>query len=156
LADHAHLFSRTAQGAFLLYNHQIAQLQKNASRLENVAEKFHEWRLNIPLQRIRNWDIDRFWSLAVDGKHNITLTLRMFFEAWLDLVRTKANSLLQDQAAIELVRNRETFLKGSRSRFENERAREKWDGHSGSVDYSYRWTAVQGLLNDLFMGLEKT
>jgi len=56
--------------------------------------------------------------------------------------------------ADELIRNRETTLKRSQSRFLNKDALQQWGGSSGLGRLNYRWETAQRFLNDLYLGLE--
>jgi hypothetical protein len=55
-----------------------------------------------------------------------------------------------------LIRDREHKLKKNLARIGNPRARELWNGDSGSAQLEYRWLISQRLLGDIFNGLEAT
>ena len=69
------------------------------------------------------------------------------------LVKEGSGHLRDDGAAADLVRSRESTLKGKRSRFINRKALEQWNGTSG-VLFNYRWNCVRQFIKDLYAGLE--
>jgi hypothetical protein len=60
------------------------------------------------------------------------------------------------QAARRLVRKREEFLKGGRSRFLSKPHREMWSGASGAFQLDYRWWIAKRLVNDIIDGLGRS
>ena len=72
----------------------------------------------------------------------------------MSLAQTSASSSEHLLGSAEpLIRARETRLKGARSRFTNQRARDQWNGAAGLYRLDYRWGTVVGLLDDLYKGL---
>ncbi len=149
--EQARLFSLVMYGASILYNVMLAELS-GAHDVVGKSALFESWEASVfrEIECIRGWDLGTFFTM-VPGVS--TATIR-FVYAWLDLVRSDF-SLLSLPLARSLVRNREILKKGrSRSRFLNERALAQWGGASGMYRLNYRWPVVQGLLGDLFRGLE--
>ena len=69
------------------------------------------------------------------------------------MIREDAYGTLSATPANELIRNRETLLKRSQSRFLNKDALQQWGGASGLGRLNYRWETAQRFLNDLYLGL---
>ncbi len=155
LLTHARLFSETMHGAALSYNIQLAQLRNHEDLVAKHRESFAEWTANIPLDEIRSWSIKRLWELTVGHGHTITPQTRSFVQQWIEHVRKSPKDLLSNAEALNLIKRREMKLKGTRSRFRNQRALEQWGGYSGVGKLVYRWPNVKVLLNDLYQGMSR-
>lgn len=155
LLTHARLFSETMQGAALSYNIQLAQLRNHDDLVAEHQSSFDEWSESVPLEEIRAWSINRLWELTVDHGHTITPKTRSFIQQWIEHTRKSPKGLLSNAEAMSLVKRREMKLKGTRSRFRNQRALEQWGGYSGVGKLVYRWPNVKVLLNDLYQGMNR-
>jgi hypothetical protein len=155
LLNHARLFSEVMHGAALSYNLQLARLRS----LDDLAAKhqasFDEWKAKLPIEEIRAWSTRRLWELTVDHGHAITTQTRSFVEQWIDHTRKSPKTLLSNADALNLIKRREMKLKGTHSRFRNQRVLEQWRGYSGTGRLVYRWPNVKVLLNDLYQGMNR-
>lgn len=155
LLNHARLFSETMHGAALSYNIQLAQLRGHKDLVAEHQAMFDDWTESLPLEEVRSWSINRLWELTVDHGHTITPQTRSFVQQWIELTRKSPTGLLSSDDAMNLVKRREMKLKGTRSRFRNQRALEQWGGYSGVGKLVYRWPNVKVLLNDLYQGISR-
>lgn len=155
LLIHARLFSETMHGAALFYNIQLAQLRANKDLILEHQASFDEWTESLPLEEVRSWSVNRLWELTIDRGHTITPQTRSFIQQWIELTRKSPKDLLSSDEAMNLVKRREMKLKGTRSRFRNQRALEQWGGYSGVGRLVYRWPNVKVLLNDLYQGMQR-
>jgi len=153
LLSHARLFSEVMHGAALLYNIQLAGLRNHDVLLAKHQASFEEWTDGLPLNEIRNWSINRLWELTIDRGHTISNPTREFVQQWIKYVCKSPKYLPSNADALDLIQRREMKLKGSRSRFRNQRALEQWRGNSGLWRLVYRWPNVKRFLNDLYEGL---
>ena len=155
LLTHARLFSDVMHGAALSYNVQLAMLRNHEGLVAEHQASFAEWTENLPLEEIRLWSLSRFWELTMDHGHTVNPQTRSFVQQWVDLTRKSPSGLLSNAEALSLVKRREMKLKGTRSRFRNQRALEQWGGYSGVGRLLYRWSNVKVLLNDLYQGMSQ-
>ena len=150
---HARLFSDVMYGATILYNVMLAELAEKRDLAEQHGEHLAEWEADIDREEVRHWNLDELWSVAAGTVHNITAPTRTFIARWLQEV-LRGRGLSARRSARNLVRLRETTLKGPRSRFVNRRALiENWRDFAGMIRQDYRWTNVRSLINDLHRGL---
>lgn len=155
LLTHARLFSEVMHGAALLYNVQLARLRNHDELVEEHQKSFDEWTANLPLREISTWSVSRLWELTMIDGHSITPQTRSFVQQWIDHTRNSPNDLLLKAEPLNLIKRREMKLKGTRSRFRNQRALEQWGGYSGVGRLVYRWPNVKVLLNDLYQGMNR-
>lgn len=161
LLAHAQLFSEVMHGAALIYNIMLAEefLKHNkVDRIEKALDEhkiaYEKWKNSVPMKELHTWSINRFWELTVADGHMITSQTRTFVHQWIEHTRTSKDLLLNDEA-LTLVKRREMKLKGTSSRFRNQRALEHWGGYSGVGKMVYRWPNVKVLLNDLQQGMSR-
>ncbi|MDT8429400.1 MAG: DUF6361 family protein [Pseudomonadales bacterium] len=155
LLTHARLFSEVMHGAALSYNVQLARLRNHDELVAEHQASFDEWTTNFPLEEIRAWSVSRLWELSIDHGHSVTPQTRSFVQQWIDHTRKSPKHLLSNTEALNLIKRREMKLKGTRSRFRNQRVLEQWGGYSGVGRLVYRWPNVQVLLNDLYQGMNR-
>ena len=155
LLTHARLFSEVMHGAALLYNVQLAKLRNHEGLVAEHQASFDEWTENLPLDEIRSWSVNRLWEVTMNHGHTITEQTKSFVKKWIDHTRKSPNELLSNANALTLIKEREVKLKGTRSRFRNQRALEQWSGYSGTGRLVYRWPKVKVLLNDLYQGMSR-
>ena len=155
LLTHARLFSEVVHGAALSYNVQLARLRKLDDLVAEHQASFDKWTATLPLEEILVWSVSRLWGLTIDHGHTITPQTRSFVQQWIDHIRKSPKDLLSNVDALNLIRRREMKLKGTRSRFRNQRALEQWGGYSGIGRLVYRWPNVKALLNDLYQGMNR-
>lgn len=155
LLTHARLFSEVVHGAALSYNLQLARLRNHEELVARHQAGFDAWLTSLPLEEIQFWSVSRLWELTIDHGHVITPQTRFFVQQWIDHIRKRPKELLSNVEALNLIKQREMKLKGSRSRFRNQRALEQWGGSSGIGRLVYRWPNVKVLLNDLYQGINR-
>lgn len=156
LLTHARLFSEVMHGAALLYNLQLAKLRKGEQLVEEHQASFNDWVEELPLHEVCTWSVDQLWKLTADPGYTITSQTRSFVRLWIEHIKKSPNKALSNtEAVLNLIKSREMKLKGTRSRFRNQRALEQWSGYSGVGRLIYRWPNVKVLLNDLHQGINR-
>lgn len=155
LLDHAERFSDLMHGAAISYNYQLARRRGAEDTMQERQQDFDTWATVQRPEALNAWSLQRLWNLTAGTTHTISPRTKEFVERWKALVTESPESLLTSERALKLVEGRERSLKGTRSRFTNRRALEQWGGSSGLRRLSYRWPNVQGLLRDLYDGLNR-
>jgi uncharacterized protein DUF6361 len=114
LLDNARLFSETMYGAAILYNWMLAEAFPLKEKVAEYKTMFAEWtnEMTAAKARIRKWDLMRFW----------TILAREFVQDWVTLLLQHGADLGKSNDARRLVRRRETDLKKTKSRFNNQSA----------------------------------
>jgi hypothetical protein len=78
-----------------------------------------------------------------------------WLNSWLDAIAdTRAANAARDPVLHRLVEERERLLKGTKSRFVNDRLLANWRGGAGVGRLTYRWDTVRRQLDDIFEGLD--
>ena len=153
---HARNFSETMYGAALLYNLMLAELQRVDDLVEIYQEEIEAWRgeLEIRTAELGIWDQGGFWKLVTHNARIPPMT-RRFVDAWLRVLLSsrKPPDIAVHGEARALVRDRETWLKRGRSRFESQRHLEMWSGAAGAARLDYRWPVAHRITNDILCGL---
>lgn len=153
---HARNFSEVIHGAPLLYNRLLAEERGDDDLIASYADRLERWAALIDsrLDELRAWNRERFWAIV--DEHSATKPVRMvyFVDDWIDLALESPSTVIADEDARTLVREREVQLKRGHSRFTNQRALEQWGGEAGIGRLAYRWGITQTHLEDLFAGLE--
>lgn len=151
IVDHAERFSRMMHGASLLYN---LMLSERAARMqavedsswhesvESYSERLDIWAQENPIHLFENWNLADLWMLARGTIHDVKPHSRRFIETWRDVVLETQGQIKENNAACAMVRDRETRLKGPKSRFRNDGALMRWSGASGTTPLNYRWKPV--------------
>lgn len=155
LLHNGRLFSEVIFGAAICYNLLLAKVAARDQLVEKRSNDLSAWVEQTDWNAIAEWDLRRFWVLVLGKGHQIGFKTQAFVEDWIRLAQANAGSpdrLLE--TAEPLIRAREGRLKGARSRFTNQRARDQWGGEAGLYRLDYRWRTVRGLLDDLYRGLE--
>lgn len=155
ILEQARLFSSVMNGASLLYNLMLAELAEKASKTAEYAALLDEWAHRVDERGVRNWDLHNLWSVANREGYVISPRTQNFVSAWLGEVRSDAAGVRSRSSAKTLIRERETRLKGSHSRFTNPRALDQWGGSSGVGAIEYRWGAARRHLEDLHRALSQ-
>jgi len=159
LVDHAQNYSEIMHGAPLVYNLILAEQEQWDEGVEKYRDRFAEWSGLIASRRsvLKQWARGRFWELAGDANTRISSQTYDFSNTWWDFALGADPAKLCDNPNIRgLVRDRERKLKKNLARIGNPRARELWNGDSGSAQLEYRWLISQQLLADIFEGLQAT
>lgn len=157
LLDNARLLSETMFGAAILYNWMLAEAFPIKEKAVEYAAMFAAWAKEMAAARTRvqDWNLPRFWQIVRHPNHTVTFAAREFVETWVMLLLRHGTYLGRSQEARLLVRNRETRLKGPRSRFNNRRALEQWGGAAGLSRIAFRWGSANQFLWDLWEGLRR-
>ncbi len=157
---HAENFSLVIHGAFLLYNYLLAKKVPNPELMEKYREAFRDWSGNIKnnSDKLYHWDVSDFWVLVKSQPGKIYPLTQKFVERWIQLSVNSEEpfSLLENDSAESLIRNRELRIKKSkRARLTNPRALELWSGASGTRRLDFRWGIVNQIVNDILEGLKR-
>lgn len=155
LLTHARLFSEVMHGAALLYNIELAKLRELDELVNEHQASFDDWMENLPFEEVYAWPLNRLWELTIDDSHNISPQTRSFVNQWIEHVKRSPKNIHSNVEVLNLIKKREMKLKGSRSRYRNQRALEQWGGYSAIGKFLYRWPNVKVLLNDLYQGLKR-
>lgn len=153
LIHHSRRFDSLIHGAALLYNLQLAELERNESLVSEHSGAMSSW-VDQELEDLRKWNLNELWPQVVGKGHTVTPATRLFTEAWHGVLLSESNKPLLSRSARELVRGREQALKGSRSRFINHASRRAWGGNAGLVRLSYRWPIAQSFLAEWYEGFK--
>jgi hypothetical protein len=157
MLEHAGNFSEITHGAPLLYSLILAEQERWDEGIEDYRGRFAEWARLIAgrFSVLKAWKRDRFWELARTGNPRISTPTYDFSNTWWDCALGADVAKLCDSPTVRtLIRDREHKLKKNLARIGNPRARELWNGDSGSAQLEYRWLISQRLLGDIFKGLE--
>jgi hypothetical protein len=153
---HARNFSEAMYGAALLYNLMLAELCENDDLIAVYRDEMGKWRGRLVVRDValKNWDRSAFWTLVTDTGRIPVLT-QAFVNDWLDLLLSGPSilHLAEHKEARRLVREREVWLKRSRSRFESPRHLELWSGAAGVYQLDYHWFVARRITNDILHGL---
>jgi hypothetical protein len=158
LLEHARNFSELMHGAPLLYNLILAEQEHSDEGVSTFRRRFSKWKQLIAGRPLvfAEWKRARFWELANTGNPRISSPTYDFINSWWDFaLGADAVSLRESPAVRALIRDRELRLKKNLARIGNPRARELWNGDSGSAQLEYRWGISQRLLADIFEGFER-
>ncbi len=156
LLHHARCFSEAIHGAPLLYNLMLAEQTDNSGR-DNYRDFLAGWAGELAGRSVElaDWDRQRFWELVRNGPSQVTFQAQTFVNGWLELALSsdQAEGVADNDAARELVRERERQLKGPLARLDNRRSLELWNGSSGMGRMAFRWHTAQTLVGDILAGL---
>lgn len=163
--DHAWMFSDVMHGASLLYNLILAEkvrdgqslggeLAVDSDRVKRYRRMLVEWAQRLEQRRgaLDGWEQHRFWQLIHSVNSRVPWRTRRFIDAWFDVVRARPEQVADDQAARELVANREMQVKRGLARVSNQRALERWSGESALEPLAFRWTQVRRITSDIVAG----
>ena len=140
LVEHAEKFSAAMHGAALLYNLMLAERRENEDWIERYRVQFDEWKSDeFDAAVISCWSLDDFWQCSKHENHRVRSPTRRFVHRWCELVVEKAGDVADLESARILVRERETSLKGTQSRFVNRTVLDRWGGRSGTGRLRFRW-----------------
>jgi len=154
LLTYAQSFSEIHHGATILYNLMLAEHADRADLADQHSTRLDEWLNGIDIDACSRWDLDDFWRNTVNPGHSITPAARDFVTNWRAVV-VRSRDLRKDETARQLIRHRESLLKGPRSKFTNRQLLDEWQGYAGMLRLDYRWFRVRALLADLHAGLRR-
>jgi len=154
-------FSESMHGAVLLYNLMLARKRLKEDWIENYNSRIRDW-IHLIQSRwteLSNWRerLKEFWEAQPLMSANIPIRTKRFVESWLDIVFSNKDieAALEKSETQLLIQQRESQLKGKRSRLLNKRALEIWSGTSGGRQLDYRWSNVVTIVNDITEGLSR-
>ncbi|WP_312548714.1 DUF6361 family protein [Massilia sp.] len=139
------------RGAALLYNLQLAELDKREELVAGYTERLGLW-TEQELPDCAAWQLDVFWPRVLGKGHTITSDTQRFIEQWRDIAVRDAGVASGSAAARQLIEGRESNLKRGRSRFTNRAALRQWGGAAGTTPLTYRWPIASSLLKEWHMG----
>lgn len=160
----AELFAVCMQGAALLYNLMLSELQEHEGRMETYQSELEAWAADLEAvgSHVADWQLDGVWSVVRAQDRSVGFPTRTFVERWIaNLKQGGSRAVTRDNSqARALVRDRETQLKRGRARLVSPRHLELWGGQSGTGRLNYRWgeTPMSGsrmILRDIFDGLKR-
>jgi hypothetical protein len=149
-------FSETLQGAALLYNLMLAEARDRQDWVSDYQLRITKWWGNL-LERgsaFAGWDRGALWGL-IERNAQVLLPTHRFVDEWLDLLLEggKIANPINHKRMRELIQRRETWLKRSRSRFNNRRHLELWNGEAGTGQLDFRWNVGRSHSNEILKGL---
>jgi len=156
--EHARNFSEVMHGASLLYNLLLSRNTNNKSLVDNYLERVKAWEDLVESRKksLVDWSRKEFWDLII-SLTQIHLRTREFVNTWFSIViddKTFSKSF-PSAAAEDLIKIRESQLKGTLARLHNQAARELWNGASGTGQIDYRWPVTQNIVIDVLRGLDR-
>jgi hypothetical protein len=151
----ARRFSLLAEGAALLYNVMLAQQRGPAvegqPEWRDHSPGLAEWAKAAQGDGIATWDLGSLWSFCELRSAPVRDRSKTFLTAWQAALRDAGPAeVTESEVARRLIRAREEDLKGSGSRFTNQRALNLWGGSSGAARMNFRWGITRRLLNDFY------
>ncbi|MDE2851371.1 MAG: DUF6361 family protein [Acidobacteriota bacterium] len=158
----AKLFAVCMQGAALLYNLMLSQLQQHGLRVERYESELVDWAADVEAlgPHLAAWRLDGIWSVVGAQRRSLGFPTQTFVTRWIENLKQSGPQgiVRQGSKARDLVREREIQLKRGRARLVSARHLELWGGQSGTGLMNYRWggTPLAGtrvLLKDIFEGL---
>ena len=161
----AKLFAVCLQGAALLYNLMLSELQQHGERVKTYRGELDAWAGDVSAlgPKLSAWDLDGLWSVASSQGRSIGYPTRAFVVRWIEKLKRHGPEAIvrQGSGARALVREREIQLKRRRARLRSPRHLELWGGRSGTGRMRYRWggSELDGarlLLKDIFDGLKRS
>ena len=159
ILKHARNFSEVLYGASLLYNWMLSQKRGNEEWIDKYEHKIKSWanEINNRFHEIQSWDLSELWRIVLEQNNRIPYFTRRFIENWIDLVQSTKNleEIYDNKNARKLIYQRESRIKGGRSRLKNKSMLMKWTGTSGAYKQDFRWGTVQRILNDILKGLKR-
>lgn len=151
IVNHAEWFSYVMHGASLLYNLMLSEKAEQLQgadesvwneRIEKYSAKLDTWKEKMPDRLFDVRELTDLWELTHGTSHDVKHESRRFIKTWSDIVFETRGHVRDDRSARALVRNRETRLKGAKSRFRNDGALMRWSGASGTAMMNFRWQPV--------------
>jgi hypothetical protein len=149
--DHARRLHHAWYGAPLVYNLMLAELVKDQDLVDAYQVELADWESELGQRRVFDgWSQPEFWTLIRELNPGLRRPTQIFVSTWLDLA--EAGEYASDRAR-DLIRQREIFLKGRRSRLLDAQARESWTPGAGTGRLGFRWGIASSFLRDVQAGL---
>lgn len=159
------LFAVGIQGAALLYNLMLSELQEHEQRVERYSRELADWAAEVEAlgPDLGDWQMDGVWSVVRAQGRSLGFPTRAFVTQWIEYLKQSGPKAIvrQGSRARALVREREIQIKRGRARLTNQRRLELWGGRSGTGLMDYRWggstlAGTRLLLKDIFDGLQRS
>lgn len=154
VVDHARRFSAIAHGATLTYNYHLSELRRQRQQHdadETVARRLGaltDWQSQHDAATLRAWD-PQDWDTFASRGIRISGPTRAFLTTWLGFLNSAPLADLTGADAQAIVDRRERQIKGSRARFSNRSALDRWDGSTTPGPLTFRWPVARRHLEDL-------
>ncbi len=149
----AQLFAICMQGAALLYNLMLSELKKHDELIETYRGELENWAAEVGALQdaVADWRLDGVWRVVRHQGRSPAYPMQSFVERWVvNLRRDGSDAVVKEPSpARRLVWERETALKGSRTRLGSARHLELWGGRSGTGLMDYRWDISRQILKDI-------
>jgi alpha-D-ribose 1-methylphosphonate 5-triphosphate diphosphatase PhnM len=149
ILKHAQCLSESIQGAAFLYNLLLAGHARKPDLEEELRSTMDEWAREVDLSLLSSWNRGDLRQLVALMGHSADERTWRFLDEWIERVLQTRARMKEDPMAEDLIRKREGYLKGARSRFTNRDLLAQWSGWAGTMLYSYRWNTVKQYLDDL-------
>lgn len=156
LIEHARRFSLLMNGAALLYNVVLAELDGRVELAAAYREDLEAWADDVDAEQgpLSEWALGELWEAT---GHVVPAGARRFVAQWQAEVRQAGAHGLADRASARaLITAREQSTKGANARTRNGKALKQWGGASATVPLDFRWTTARVLLDDIRTGLERS
>jgi len=155
--EHARCFSEVMNGAAILYNLYLAELDpRRDSVIEDCEARLEVW-LDLLKQRrlaLMNWEREDFWMLLAQRMYMPSIATRLFVEGWCHRVLDGDLPRLRSaEGTKEFIADREWDIKRHLARFSSRRSREIWRGDAGLGRLEFRWSNARVVLRDIAAGL---
>lgn len=154
VVDHARRFSAIAQGATLTYNYHLSEIRRDRQQQdadEIVAQRLGaltDWEAQHDAATLRAWE-PQDWDTFGSRSFRVSGPTRAFLTTWLDFLNSASRADLTGPDAKAIVERRERQIKGSRAKFSNRSALDRWDGSTTPDPLTFRWTVARRHLKDL-------
>jgi hypothetical protein len=150
--EFAAAFSTVMYGASLLYNLLLAQRRQMPDQVTWLMTRINHWSDAVQELRI-SFEWDEFWGVAAAGNPRISTATKSFIEAWFTSALDRGADVVGDAGAGRLIERRERQTKRAQARLSNPRRLETWTEPVGLGQLDFRWTVVQGIVNDVLRAL---
>lgn len=158
VVDHARRFSAVAQGASLAYHYHLTSLRRDRhQRQEDQAltrgvEAIEQWEAKHDAATLRAWTTQD-WVVFTNRGFRISSATCRFVDEWLRFLSSPGRTDLTSQQARQIVERRERVIKGSRARFSNRSALDRWDASEPPGPLTFRWPVARRHIEDLTQGV---
>lgn len=155
--EHARCFSEVMNGATILYNLYLAELDpRRDGVIEDCGAMLDEWLalLDQRRQALLDWNREDFWTLLAERLFVPSTPTRLFIDEWCRRVISGDPTKLRGaEGTKDLIFKRESQIKGALARCTNRRSREMWRGDAGLGRLDFRWSNARVILRDIAAGL---
>ena len=158
----ARRFSLFVESMPIVYNLMLAEQQTSiaelsevaATRVEEYQQLLEDW-IAREMEEHHRFAPSDLWTFLSRVRCPVKYPTKKFINAWADRVATiSVSNIGMDCEIRELVRNRETKLKGKkRARLANIDRLRDWYGGSGIGRLDFNWFRAKELLLELYQGL---